>query len=172
MCTEVSMCRILKWVHNCSVIQCVHYVCVLMFYTKHMCTVLNHITADPSEKAPGSKNWCTTVQLYICAQSITKRYTRYSHYTCALYSSLYTIRGIRGTHPNILVYECNMNVYVYTLYIQSFHKTLPKSSLQMHWISVRFDEMGDICTLHIFVYSKLRSIFIFFYIYSSYYLRK
>ena len=25
-----------------------------------------------------------------------------------------------------------------------FHKTLPKSSLQMHWISVRFYEMGDI----------------------------
>ena len=24
-----------------------------------------------------------------------------------------------------------------------FHKTLPKSSLQMHWISVRFYEMGD-----------------------------
>ena len=24
-----------------------------------------------------------------------------------------------------------------------FHKTLPKSSLLMHWISVRFYEMGD-----------------------------
>ena len=24
-----------------------------------------------------------------------------------------------------------------------FHKTLPKSSLQLHWISVRFYEMGD-----------------------------
>ena len=28
------------------------------------------------------------------------------------------------------------------LYSQ-FHKTLPKSSLQMDWISVRFFEMGD-----------------------------
>ena len=28
-------------------------------------------------------------------------------------------------------------------YIQ-YHKTLPKSSLQLHWISVRFYEMGDI----------------------------
>ena len=25
-----------------------------------------------------------------------------------------------------------------------FHKNLPRSSLQMHWISVRFYEMGDI----------------------------
>ena len=25
-----------------------------------------------------------------------------------------------------------------------FHKTLPRSSLQMHWISERFYEMGDI----------------------------
>ena len=24
-----------------------------------------------------------------------------------------------------------------------FHKTLPRSSVQMHWISVRFYEMGD-----------------------------
>ena len=30
------------------------------------------------------------------------------------------------------------------LFIYSpFHKTLPKSSLRMHWISVRFYEMGD-----------------------------
>ena len=28
-----------------------------------------------------------------------------------------------------------------------FHKTLPKSSLQVHWISVRFDEMSDILSL-------------------------
>ena len=26
-----------------------------------------------------------------------------------------------------------------------FHKTLPIASLQMHWISVRFYEMGDSC---------------------------
>ena len=26
-----------------------------------------------------------------------------------------------------------------------FHKTLPKSSLKMNWISVRFYEMGDSC---------------------------
>ena len=28
-------------------------------------------------------------------------------------------------------------------YYSQFHKTLPRSSLQMHWISVRFYEMGD-----------------------------
>ena len=31
-------------------------------------------------------------------------------------------------------------IYLYSL----FHKPLPKSSLQIHWISVRFYEMGDI----------------------------
>ena len=30
------------------------------------------------------------------------------------------------------------------MYYSQFHKTLPKSSLPMHWISVRFYEMGDI----------------------------
>ena len=30
-----------------------------------------------------------------------------------------------------------------TVSYSEFHKTLPKSSLQMHWISVRFYEMGD-----------------------------
>ena len=29
-----------------------------------------------------------------------------------------------------------------------FHKTLPKSSLGMHWISVRFYEMGDTTKRH------------------------
>ena len=29
-------------------------------------------------------------------------------------------------------------------YRSPFHKTLPKSSSQMHWILVRFYEMGDI----------------------------
>ena len=29
------------------------------------------------------------------------------------------------------------------VFYNSFHKTLPKSSLQMHWASVRFYEMGD-----------------------------
>ena len=29
------------------------------------------------------------------------------------------------------------------LIYRPFQKTLPKSSLQMHWISVRFYEMGD-----------------------------
>ena len=28
-----------------------------------------------------------------------------------------------------------------------FHKTSPKSSLKMHWISARFYEMGDISTI-------------------------
>ena len=30
-----------------------------------------------------------------------------------------------------------------TIFYSPFHKTLPKSSLQIHWISVRFYEMGD-----------------------------
>ena len=34
------------------------------------------------------------------------------------------------------------HICTYTLYSQ-FHKTLPKYSLQMHWISVTFSEMGD-----------------------------
>ena len=33
-------------------------------------------------------------------------------------------------------------ILLYIIYSQ-FHKTLPKSSLQMHWISVRFYGMGD-----------------------------
>ena len=33
---------------------------------------------------------------------------------------------------------------VIILLYSPFHKTLPKSSLQMHWISVRFYEMRDI----------------------------
>ena len=35
---------------------------------------------------------------------------------------------------------------IYLKYSQ-FHKTLPRSSLQIHWISERFYEMGDIITL-------------------------
>ena len=31
-------------------------------------------------------------------------------------------------------------------YVSPFHKTLPKSSLKVHWISVRFYEMGVKCT--------------------------
>ena len=31
-----------------------------------------------------------------------------------------------------------------------FHKTLPISSLQMHWISVRFYEMGDMLFVKIY----------------------
>jgi len=37
-----------------------------------------------------------------------------------------------------------------------FHKTLLRSSLQMHWISVRFYEMGDILLLIIAVIKALR----------------
>ena len=33
--------------------------------------------------------------------------------------------------------------FLFTIVIQSVSKTFPKSSLQMHWISVRFYEMGD-----------------------------
>ena len=40
---------------------------------------------------------------------------------------------------NIII--CAFNVFIYIL----FHKNLPMISiLQMHWISVRFYEMGDI----------------------------
>ena len=35
------------------------------------------------------------------------------------------------------------NDQIFFTYSQ-FHKTLPKPSLQMHWISVRFYEKGDI----------------------------
>ena len=35
-------------------------------------------------------------------------------------------------------------VSVFLLNVSQFHKTFPKSSSQMHWISVRFYEMGDI----------------------------
>ena len=47
--------------------------------------------------------------------------------------------------------ECNENRYwgscpfvLFSFMYRPFHKTLPKSSLQMHWISVRFCEIGDI----------------------------
>ena len=40
----------------------------------------------------------------------------------------------------MLQWEANCNSDRYS----PFHKTLPKCSFQMHWISVRFDEMGDI----------------------------
>ena len=42
------------------------------------------------------------------------------------------------------------SVFILTLtdrYSQ-FHKTLPRSGKEMHWISVRFYEMGDTYTLH------------------------
>ena len=39
----------------------------------------------------------------------------------------------------------------YILLYSLFHKTLPKSSLQMHWISVRFHEIGDILMAKLFV---------------------
>jgi len=45
-------------------------------------------------------------------------------------------------------YYCNKFLNYYCgMYSQS-HKTLPKSSLQMHWISVRFYEMGDIVNIN------------------------
>ena len=37
----------------------------------------------------------------------------------------------------------NIHIYFQLFFYSQFHKTLPKSSLQMHWISVRFYEMGD-----------------------------
>ena len=42
-----------------------------------------------------------------------------------------------------------------------FHKTLPRSSLQMHWISVRFCEMGDIQIFYVVIiaYSCWSSLF-------------
>ena len=35
------------------------------------------------------------------------------------------------------------DIYVYAHQYSQFQKTLPRSSLQMHWISLRFYEMGD-----------------------------
>ena len=50
-------------------------------------------------------------------------------------------------------------IYIYITIIillyNQFHKTLPKSSLQMHWISVKFYEMGDSCIVEFVVYSEL-----------------
>ena len=38
----------------------------------------------------------------------------------------------------------NIHIYFQLFFYSQFNKTLPKSSLQMHWISERFYEMGDI----------------------------
>ena len=46
-----------------------------------------------------------------------------------------------------------------------FHKTLPKSSLQMHWISLKFDEFGNI-TVVLFKYILfLGNFFVKFFVY-------
>ena len=45
-----------------------------------------------------------------------------------------------------MIFYAILNIYV--KYSQ-FHKTLPKSRLQMQWISVKFYEMGDIWTYDI-----------------------
>ena len=44
-----------------------------------------------------------------------------------------------------------LNYYFLFVY-RPFHKTLPKSSVQMHWISVRFYEMDDTQYIHICVH--------------------
>ena len=51
---------------------------------------------------------------------------------------------------HVFKYLDNMNSIAFTLFFiytylsyGQFHKTLPKSSLQVHWISVRFYEMSD-----------------------------
>ena len=41
---------------------------------------------------------------------------------------------------NFISGHCFYNKYIFVN--SQFHKTLPKSSLQMHWISVRFYERG------------------------------
>ena len=50
----------------------------------------------------------------------------------------YTVYSYDGVDSGI---DCYNNGH---LKYKKFHKTLPKSSLQMHWISVRFYEIGDI----------------------------
>ena len=45
------------------------------------------------------------------------------------------------------------------LIYSTFHKTLPRSSLQMQWISVRFYEMGDtIITKYMIVFQNTEKI--------------
>ena len=56
-----------------------------------------------------------------------------------------------------------MLIVIMYLCYRPFHKTLPKSSLQMYWISVRFYEMGCIIS-HIsqtkILYCVLKNIFV------------
>ena len=43
----------------------------------------------------------------------------------------------------ITIQQINIHLSIHLSIYSPFHKTLPKSSSQMHWISVRFYEMGD-----------------------------
>ena len=51
--------------------------------------------------------------------------------------------SIKIYHTSII--QTYVHVYVIYIYIQSISRTLPEISLQIHWISVRFYEMGCIC---------------------------
>ena len=42
------------------------------------------------------------------------------------------------------LYVFDLDFFLNFFKYSPFHKTLPKSSLKMHWISVRFYEIGDI----------------------------
>ena len=58
---------------------------------------------------------------------------------------------------NLQIYHINQPLTIFSpkrirwqiisFWYSPFHKTLPRSSLQMHWVSVRFYEMGDIWTI-------------------------
>ena len=62
---------------------------------------------------------------------------------------LYTV--FRATYRAVISKVTCIYIYVICVY-NLFQKTLPKSTLKMHWISVRFYEMGDTINIIYYVY--------------------
>ena len=61
-----------------------------------------------------------------------------------LFSLIFTIKFLKNFFRFYISTLLHVSILgSYSVY-SPFHKTLPKSSLRMHWISVRFYEMGDI----------------------------
>ena len=49
----------------------------------------------------------------------------------------------KGANQYFVELSVELKILKYIFVYSPFHKTLPRTSSQMHWISVRFYEMGD-----------------------------
>ena len=86
---------------------------------------LSHLTTDKCKKKNGNNSAHQTV-IEFCR--VNENHT--------LQELIF--KGI-GSTPELLYF----NGFCSSLNYSQFHKTLPNSSLQMHWTSVRFYKMGD-----------------------------